>query len=85
MRNYEDLPNVIAHLNYFVKVIYILHVDARWLYIARRKKKKESSLIQGTRFLSILFNFVNIRGVVKHIYRTVSIRAMVPISHSVKA
>ena len=63
----------------------MLRVDARWLYLARRKKRKEFRLIQGTRFLSILFNFVNIWGVVQHIYRTVSIRAMVQISHSVKA
>ena len=39
---------------------------ARWLYLATRKKKDEIWLIQGTRFLSIVFNLINIRGVVQH-------------------
>ena len=32
----------------------------------KKKKIKEFRLIQGMRFLSILFNLVNIRGVVQH-------------------
>ena len=34
--------------------------------LARRKNKNEIRLVQGMRFLSILFNLVNIRGVVHH-------------------
>ena len=46
---------------------------ARWLYLARRKKKNEIWLIQCTRFSSILFKLVNIR----HKWWMVLIRAMV--------
>ena len=55
---------------------------ARWLCLARRKKKDEIWLIQGTRFLSIIFNLVYIRGVVQHKWRMV--HAMVKISHSME-
>ena len=50
---------------------------ARWLYLAKRKKNHEILLIQGTRFLSILFNFVDIRGVVQHKWLMVLVWAMV--------
>ena len=40
---------------------------ARWLYLARRKKKNKIRLIQGMRFLSALFNLVNNWGVVQQI------------------
>ena len=49
---------------------------ARWLYLARRKKKDEILFIQGTIFLSIVFNLVNIRGVVQHKWLMVLIRAI---------
>ena len=41
----------------------VLWFDTRWMYLSRRK---EIRLIQGIRFLSILFNLVNIWGVVQH-------------------
>ena len=50
---------------------------ARWLYLARRKKKDEIRLIRSTRFLSIVFHLVNIRGVVQHKWLMVLICAMV--------
>ena len=49
---------------------------ARWLYLAKRGKNK-ILLIRGTRFLSIAFNFVDIRGVVQHKWLMVLICAMV--------
>ena len=45
---------------------------ARWLYLANRKKKNKLWLIQGTRFLSILFNLVYIRGVIQHKWQMVN-------------
>ena len=47
------------------------------LYFARRKKKNKVGLIQGTRSSLILFNLVNIRGVVQHKWRMILIHAMV--------
>ena len=57
---------------------------ARWLYLATRKKKDEIWLIPGTRFLSIVFKLVNIRGVVQHKWLMVWCVQWYNISHSVK-
>ena len=57
---------------------------ARWLYLATRKKKDEIWLIPGTRFLSIVFKLVNIRGVVQHKWLMVWCMQWYDILHSVK-
>ena len=56
-----------------------LCVDMCWLhvYLARRKRKNKIRFIQGTRFVSILFNLFIIRGVVQHKWRMKLICAMV--------
>ena len=56
---------------------YALHVDARWLTLARRKKRNKILLFQGMRFLSILIKLVKIRGVLPHKWRMLSIHAIV--------
>ena len=59
-----DLRDLLAHRNCFVNEIRVtLWSRARWLYLAKRGEN-EILLIPGTRFLSIAFNFVDIRGVV---------------------
>ena len=49
-----DLRDIKAKLNLWMK--YALRIDVRWLYLTKRGKKNELLLIQGMRFLSILFN-----------------------------
>ena len=72
-----EMRDLIAHLNCFCEWNTCYALVTRWLYLARRKKKDEIWLIQGTRFLSIVFNLVNNRGVVQHKWLMVLIRAMV--------
>ena len=40
---------ILLHAKIIFWMKYALHVDALWLYLVRRKKKKELRLIQGTR------------------------------------
>ena len=74
-----DLRGLIAHKKLFCEwnTRYIRFDRARWLYLAKRNKKNEILLIQGTRFLSFLFDFVDIRGVVQNKWLMVLICAMV--------
>ena len=73
-----DLRDLLAHRNCFVNEIRVtLWSCARWLYLAKTGEKIKFYSSEVTRFLSIAFNFVDIRGVVQHKWLMVLICAMV--------
>ena len=80
--NFAWICVILSRTEIFLWMKYAL--VARWLYLATRKKNYEIWLIPGTRFLLIVFNLVNIRGVVQHKWLMVWCVQWYDISHSVK-
>ena len=71
-----DLRDLLAHRNCFVNEIRVTLWSCA-LAIFSQEGENKILLIRGTRFLSIAFNFVDIRGVVQHKWLMVLICAMV--------